>query len=127
MHVARDVSLSFLQYISHVGVAFESNYPFCCQERSQKAPNHFAASPFGDTPISNVDSPFFSTIVLSKFRPFSLGSEGFLARRIPGKNWGGIPRTMPHYLAMFCHNFRAAGHGELVMKPRRAARPLALG
>ena len=39
-----------------------------------------------------VDSPFFSTIVLFKNRVFPLGFGGFLKRRIPGKNEEGSRR-----------------------------------
>ena len=35
------------------------------------------------------DSPFFSTIALFKNQPFPPGVEGFVKRRIPGKNREG--------------------------------------
>ena len=40
-----------------------------------------------------VDSPFFSTIVLFKHQLVACVFDGFLKRRIPGKNGEGSPRT----------------------------------
>ena len=42
--------------------------------------------------VRGVDSPFFSSIVLSKSLLFPSVSGGFLERRIPGKNGEGTPR-----------------------------------
>ena len=51
-----------------------------------------------------VDSPFFSTIVLFKNQLFPFVFDGFLKRRISGKNVEGSPRLLrvvfwPHLLA----------------------------
>ena len=50
--------------------------------------------------VLGVHSPFFSTIVLFKNQLFTCGSDGFLERRIPGKNgevFSGIVSTLVHF------------------------------
>ena len=54
--------------------------------------------------ILGVDSPFFSTIVLSKNRLWVF--DGFLNRRTPGKNGEGTPRMMQR----MCQGAHGASH-----------------
>ena len=95
--------------------------PFCCEGLKRKPrESHW----FGGFPlilrqarvciILGVDSPFFATIVLFKQGLFPLGFDGFLKRRIPGKNGEGTPRIMFIKPRKVRKHFLANSAGQLI-------------
>ena len=69
---------------------FGSDPPFLCRGRRLQTPG-VSDLVFG-VPSRGVDSPLFSTIVLCRNQLFPWGYDGFLERRIPGKNGEVSPR-----------------------------------